>query len=243
VSGAPARRPAWVGALDTCSLALAAGLTGLALARVGALPPLAWLPLLALSTLAGWAFADFASGLVHFLCDRLGSEATPLLGPAVIRPFREHHDDPCAIANHRFVELSGNSALALTPMLALGGELAPLFGDALLPSAAFSGLMSACLGLFATNQIHRWAHMPRTPRIARVLRSLGLAIREEAHARHHRGAHDVAFCITNGWCNAPLDRVQFWARLERAMRARSGTRSPSEHDYRGVRAPTAEQDA
>jgi hypothetical protein len=210
--------------LDWCSLALAAALTLVALARIAALPPLSWLPLLALAALVGWLSADFGSGLVHFLCDRFGSERTPLFGPAVIRPFREHHVDPSAIGSHGFVELSGNNALALTPLLAAGGELAPFFGEALLPSAAFSGLMSACLGLFATNQIHRWAHSPRAPRLARALQRLGLAITAEAHARHHRGAHDAAFCITNGWCNALLDRARVWARIERAVRARSRPR-------------------
>lgn len=211
-------RSSWLAALDWLSLALAGALAALAFARVEAWPPAAWAPALALAALAGWAFADFGSGLVHFLCDRFGSERTPLLGRAVIRPFREHHAQPHAIGSHGFAELSGNNALALTPLLALCGELAPRFGDALAHSLLFSWGMAASIGLFATNQIHRWAHLPRAPRVARVLRSLRLAITPEAHAIHHRGAHDVAFCITTGWCNAVLDRAQAWARAERALR-------------------------
>jgi Lipid desaturase domain len=222
------RRSGWLVALDVLSLSAAAGLGVLALSRIDALPPLAWAPPLALAAALGWAFADFASGLVHFLCDRFGSESTPLLGPAVIRPFREHHVEPRGIAAHGFVELSGNNALALTPMLALGGGIAPHFGEALLPSAAFSWLMSASVGLFTTNQIHRWAHMTRPPRIARLLQRARIAITAEAHARHHRGAHDVAFCITNGWCNALLDRARVWARAERALRGSAGSRAVRE---------------
>ena len=214
-----ARRSPGLFALDLFSLTAAAALTAVSFARIEALPPLVWFPLLALAVVAGWAFADFASGLVHFACDRFGREDTPLLGPAVIRSFREHHRDPSEITRHGFVELSGNNALALTPLLAASGGLAPSFGEALLPSAAFSWLMSASIGLFTTNQIHRWAHMARPPRIARALRRLRLAISAEAHARHHTGAHDVAFCITNGWCNAPLDRAFVWARVERMVRA------------------------
>jgi hypothetical protein len=221
-------RSPWLVLLDVFSLTAAAGLTALALSRIDALPPLVWAPFLALAVIAGWAFADFCSGLVHFLCDRFGSESTPLLGPAVIRPFREHHVEPRGIAAHGFVELSGNNALALTPMLALGGGLAPLFGEALLPSAAFSWLMSASVGLFTTNQIHRWAHMTRPPRIARLLQRAGIAISAEAHARHHCGAHDVAFCITNGWCNALLDRARVWTRAERALRGSAGPRAVRE---------------
>ncbi len=213
------RRSAWLIALDALSLSAAAVLTAAAFARIEALPPLSWLPLLVPAAIAGWAFADFGSGLVHFACDRFGREDTPLLGPAVIRPFREHHRDPREITRHGFVELSGNSALALTPLLAASGALAPWFGEALLPSAAFSWGMSASLGLLTTNQIHRWAHMQRPPRLARLLRRLRLAISAEAHARHHAGAHDIAFCITNNWCNAWLDGARVWARAEGAVRA------------------------
>jgi ubiquitin-conjugating enzyme E2 variant len=214
-------------ALDWGSLAAALALAVLALARVDALPPLAWAPLLALAAALGWATADLGSGVVHFLCDRFGSERTPLLGPAVIRPFREHHVDPCAITTHGFAELSGNSALALTPVLAVGSELAPWFGEALLPSALFSWLMSASVGLFTTNHIHRWAHMPRAPRLARALQRLGLAIHAAAHARHHSEAHDRSFCITTGWWNGPLDRAQAWSRVERWLRGAAAA-PPSE---------------
>jgi len=219
------KRSRWLIALDLFSLSLAAALTALGLSRIEAQPPLAWLPLLALAVLLGWAFADFGSGLVHFLCDRFGSERTPLLGPAVIRPFREHHVDARAITTHGFVELSGNNALALAPLLALGTELAPFFGETLLHSAAFSWLISASAGLFTTNQIHRWAHMPRAPRLARVLQRLRIAIRAEAHAVHHRGEHDAAFCITSGWCNALFDRMRFWQRLERTLRGGRAARA------------------
>ena len=230
-------------AMDVFSLGLSASLMTLAAARIESPPPLAWLPVLAFAAVLGWAFADFASGLVHFVCDRFGSEATPLIGPAVIRPFRAHHADPRAIATHGFVELSGNNALALSPLLAASGQLAPLFGEALLPSAAFSGLMSACVGLLATNEIHRWAHLPRAPRIARALRRLGVAITAEAHARHHRGAHDVAFCITSGWCNAVLDRAHVWSRLERTLRSQARSRPPKEDREPRGHGPSSRQHA
>jgi len=241
LAGESRARSAWLSALDVFSLTAAAGLGALALSRIEALPPLSWVPPLALAAALGWAFADFGSGLVHFLCDRFGSEATPLLGPAVIRPFREHHVDPRQIVTHGFLELSGNSALALTPMLAVGGELAPFFGEALLPSAAFSWLMSASVGLFTTNQIHRWSHMPSPPRVARMLQRARLAISAEAHAQHHRGAHDVAFCITSGWCNAWLDLSRLWPRVEHALRGLS--RAAREVDDANDSALGAEQRA
>ncbi len=218
-------RSRWLVALDLASLGLCALLGARLVARVEAPPPLAWQPLLAAAALAGWALADLASGIVHWAFDRFGREDTPLLGPALIHPFREHHRDPRAIVAHGFVELSGTNALAISPLLAAGGELAPLFGEALWPSAALSALVSACAGLFATNQIHRWAHAPRAPRVVRALRRLGFAIPPEAHALHHDGAHDAAFCITTGWWNPWLDRRAAFPRAERWLRARAPRRT------------------
>jgi ubiquitin-conjugating enzyme E2 variant len=101
--------------------------------------------------------------------------------------------------------------------------------------------MSASAGLFATNQIHRWAHQPRPPRLARWLQRARLAIRAEDHARHHSAAHDRSFCITSGWCNAPLDRSEAWARIERWLRGgRRGAPRPSASPLAGSH-PSARQ--
>jgi len=65
----------------------------------------------------GYIVADFGSGLVHWFCDRFLREDTPVLGPVVIRPYREHHADPQALTRHGLLELSGNSALTALPVL------------------------------------------------------------------------------------------------------------------------------
>ncbi|EMO25210.1 kua-ubiquitin conjugating enzyme hybrid localization domain protein, partial [Leptospira interrogans serovar Bataviae str. HAI135] len=53
-----------------------------------------------LVVLLSWLGADFLSGLVHFLGDSVGSENTPIFGPAFIFPFRDHHVDPKGITRH-----------------------------------------------------------------------------------------------------------------------------------------------
>ncbi|KAF0241984.1 MAG: fatty acid [Planctomycetota bacterium] len=49
----------------------------------------------------GYVLADFATGLAHWFCDTFFEEDTPVLGPLLIRSFREHHRDPLS-ATPRF---------------------------------------------------------------------------------------------------------------------------------------------
>jgi ubiquitin-conjugating enzyme E2 variant len=67
----------------------------------------------------GVLMADFASGTVHWIGDRYFREDTPLIGPLLIEPFREHHRDPRGITTHGLIELHGNTGLPVVWMLAL----------------------------------------------------------------------------------------------------------------------------
>lgn len=49
------------------------------------------------AVLAGILACDFAAGAVHWACDTFFSPGTPVLGPAIIASFREHHRDPLAM--------------------------------------------------------------------------------------------------------------------------------------------------
>jgi ubiquitin-conjugating enzyme E2 variant len=174
--------------------------------------------------LPGWLFADFGSGIVHWLCDRFGDERTPVVGPLVIAPFREHHVDPQILARKGFAEAASSNA-----WLALG-----LVGGWLWIGRALEGAVSAFVGtfvlslaaaVFLTNTFHQWAHQQEPPRTARWLQRLRLAIPPERHALHHAGGGDGAYCVTTGWCNPTLDRWGFFPRLEEALaRLRSDRR-------------------
>src|SRR5690606_27261216 len=75
-----------------------------------------WLPLMA-ALFVGWVAADFGSGMVHWACDTWGSVDAPLVGAALLRPFREHHVDEKAITRHDFIETNGLNCLATLPLL------------------------------------------------------------------------------------------------------------------------------
>lgn len=199
-------RPVWLVALDAASLALFTASSAFLLARLEQPPPPAWWPALAAAALLGVCAADLATGAIHWLFDGFFDEQTPILGRTFVQPFREHHRDPAAIARHGMLEVSGNNALALSPLLWLCTVLAGDFGRGFAPTALLSFALAAIAASFVTNQLHRWAHAPRAPRAVRWLQRHRCILSPQEHALHHRGAHDRAFCVTTGWMNPLLDR-------------------------------------
>jgi TMEM189-like protein len=176
--------------------------------------------MVALGVLAGFLAADFVSGMVHWLGDTWGNQDWPILGRALIRPFREHHVDPLAITRHGFVETNGSSSVGSAILLGLGLALPPVDSIALFFDTA---LLSLSSWLFATNQIHKWAHAPAPPRMVGWLQKSRWILDPEHHAVHHSPPFDRYYCITAGWLNPLLTRAGFFATLERLIRAATGT--------------------
>ncbi len=178
-----------------------------------------WLAASALvgSGLVGYMAADLVSGTVHWLADRFGTPDTPVLGEAFIRPFREHHDFPTDITHHDFVEVNGNNSLVLLMFLlpaysVLPEELSPAW-------VCFGGFsMAFPAAIFMTNQFHKWAHTKEPPAPVVWMQARGLILSKQAHDRHHTPPHDSDYCITSGWLNPLLDRLDVFARCERLFK-------------------------
>lgn len=215
------RRPFWLKAFDVASVSVLLILLSVAVARLvhalGESGAAAWvlLPAFAVAVLA----ADLVSGLVHWICDRFFAEDTPLIGRMLIHPFREHHVDPLAITRHGLFELCGNNALAVVlPVLAL------LLAGAPRPSATALGLQGFVIGfslaIFATNQMHKWAHAARRGAVVRWLQRTRLILSPEVHDRHHRGDFSHGYCVTTGWLNPLLDASRVLPRCEAWLRTR-----------------------
>ena len=88
-------------------------------------------------------------------------------------------------------------------------------GSCLVQVWAFVFAFSALL----TNQFHLWAHAEKVPTGVRWLQGRGLILTPARHAVHHRGGFSQSYCMTTGWMNPLLDGIDFFPRVERAIRS------------------------
>jgi plasmanylethanolamine desaturase len=178
-----------------------------------------WLVLTAF--LLGYVAADLISGIVHWAADTWGTPDWPVIGKALIRPFREHHVDQKAITRHDFVETNGNNCAISVPAGVAAALLpqGPALGLNLFVST-FTG--SLILWVLFTNQFHKWAHQDSPTRAVAFLQRLNLVLPPEHHAVHHHAPFATYYCITVGWLNEPLQRLRVFAALERIIGAATG---------------------
>lgn len=164
----------------------------------------------------GWIAADFACGFVHWLADTWGSADMPILGAALIRPFREHHVDPLAMTKHDFVETNAAASLGGIPVY-IGCLFIPIGADKPFFSLCFFFLFSLTIfGLF-TNQIHKWAHNKNAPKIIQALQKRHLILNPMHHKIHHTPPFNKYYCITTGWLNPFLKAIHFFPTCEKLI--------------------------
>jgi len=169
------------------------------------------------AALLGAVAADLASGLVHWACDTFFAEDTPVIGRALILPFREHHRDPLALTRRTFLRVSASNFLGSTGVLAVVWLLGTSIGVAASPLFdVWATILTGSLAV--TNQIHKWAHLPHVPRPIVWLQTVRLILTPAGHDQHHATGAG-AFCITTGWLNPALDRLAAFAALERMIDA------------------------
>ncbi len=178
-----------------------------------------WLVLSAV--LLGFIGADFVSGFVHWLADTWGSVDMPVIGKALIRPFREHHVDPEAITRHDFIETNGNNCL-ISLWVAVIALLLPLGPDHLFALFMSTWMGALILWVMFTNQFHKYAHMRHAPRWVIWLQKLHLILPPSHHDVHHTAPFNKYYCITVGWVNWPLTFFRFFPTLERIVTALTG---------------------
>lgn len=176
---------------------------------------LLWLAALAVPL--ALVLGDFVGGLVHWGADTYFSEDTPVIGPALIKPFRQHHIFPRDICTHTLVSIVGNVCILAVPILALCLYLLWVSQHGLL---AFGIL---CITLMAaatvgTNVFHKWAHQEEPSAGVRWLQRMRLVLEPKHHQVHHTEPFEMHYCITNGWLNPLLNKIAFFRKLEAVLR-------------------------
>jgi ubiquitin-conjugating enzyme E2 variant len=172
---------------------------------------------LGFTLLTGYLTADFLSGVVHWAGDTLGDETTPVIGKNFVMPFRQHHVDPKEIATHDIIETNGNNCIVVLAPLAAAYFLMPSETGFWFFASTLMGFLA--LFIVATNQFHKWAHSDTPPRFAVLLQRWGLILSPEHHNIHHAPPHDRHYCITVGWMNPILNRIQFFRGVEAIVAA------------------------
>lgn len=170
--------------------------------------------LLLSAVLLGYLAADFVSGFVHWMADTWGSTDMPLIGKALIRPFREHHVDEKAITRHDFIETNGNNCAISIPV-ALMCVAMPHTSSMWVFLASFLGSM--IFWVMATNQFHKWSHLDDPPAAIAFFQRVHLILPPAHHHIHHTAPYNKYYCITVGWLNKPLLMIAFFPTLERLV--------------------------
>jgi len=148
-----------------------------------------------------WLTADLVTGFVHWLEDRYGNPAWPVIGKHVIAPNIRHHADPRAFLAGNFFERNWTAA-APALIFAAGFACVGWYWFALV--AGFSSL---------ANEVHAWSHQ-KCSRGIRGLQLLGVLCPQEDHARHHTRPFDCYYCVMTGYLNPVLSFIRFWPSLE-----------------------------
>lgn len=167
-----------------------------------------------------WVLADFVSGLVHWFADTYGADDTPLFGPWLIKPFRQHHLYPRDICTHDLVLTIGNSCTLAVPFQAGVLYLIMNDDDASITKVGLALVFNLfALAMVATNVLHKWAHAENPHWLISRLQRSRLFLSPAHHNLHHTKPFDSHYCITNGWLNPLLERIRFFRNVEAGLSA------------------------
>jgi hypothetical protein len=108
----------------------------------------------------------------------------------------------------------------------------PLETDLGVLTVAFVLFLS--LGVFATNQFHKWAHVKNPGRIIRRAQRWHLILPRDHHGIHHSAPYATHYCITTGWLNPLLRGTDFYRRMERVITALTGVEPRRDEGVNGV---------
>src|SRR5262245_3620193 len=195
----------------------------------------AWLaeppsPLLVVAALLLAIFAaDFVSGLFHWAFDTWFDESMTAIRRSVVT-VREHHIYPNHIFRVKFHEeigtLGWNAAMftGLPIVWMLLRETGGRTTYVMFAAVVFNLL------IFGMLQFHKCGHRTQNPAPVRALQRVGLLLSREHHVKHHRGNHDINYCLVTGWADMTLGRLGLFRMLERVIARLTGA-IPQRNDH------------
>lgn len=148
--------------------------------------------------------ADLLTGLAHWWEDTYGLPTWWILGPLVIEPNVQHHEQPSKFTMSTVICRNYQQVV-----LACVAWLVAWLAGILTWHWIVIGSLAA-----AGNEVHAWAH--RRPRwaIARLLVEMRVVQSPRQHADHHRPPFDRAFCTLTNVVNPVVDSIGMWRGLE-----------------------------
>lgn len=169
------------------------------------------------SALAGICSADFASGVVHWAADTWGTVESPIIGPGLLRPFREHHIDPTSICRHDFIETNADCFTICVPFVGYSVYKFYTYAPDQIAGTYNFEMYVFFLACFVTmtNELHKWSHTYfGLPKWITLLQDYGVILPRIHHRQHHVSPHEINYCITTGWLNPLLEAINFWRTAE-----------------------------
>lgn len=155
-------------------------------------------------------WADFISGVVHFLIDHYGRFDMPIIGETVVRRNYFHHRNPRGIIKQGYIELTGYSWLLALILFTIGS----------LVTHSISWEFAFVLILGANgNYVHKWAHqtIEENGVIIAFLQKWYLLPTVRHHVYHHKSPFDNNFCVLTMVLNPILDRYGFWDFITKSL--------------------------
>jgi len=163
--------------------------------------------IIAFHLLLGWLIADFISGILHWLEDRVLWVGMPVISKSVVEPNRLHHIRPAAFLEQGF--LTRNST---------GWVVALQLSFLWIALIGFSFVwLGATLGGLVATEVHARAHRKQGGTFIGVLQDIGIIQSTYHHGQHHRGDFDRRYCVLTGWLNPVIDWIGLWAGLEKFL--------------------------
>jgi len=167
-----------------------------------------------LTVLLAWLFADFLTGIIHWLQDKHLSENPKYSWLTEISADNQiHHKSPGLFTTYSVWDNIGTSVMVSLPL-----SLMLFFIGS--PTIIWLGVFFASFG----NLIHRWSHMhsSKLNRFIRFMQWTGLFISIEHHRQHHfkngviitRQESFDKYCPMTIYLNPVLDKINFFRAKE-----------------------------